>query len=103
VLALSATNELKWANEQMHAIYEAATTGEKPDLKLALQAAAHVTKWAEIWARVQGELDTHIDISVHPDWITLQKTLMHTLQPYSEARYAVAEAIAIIEQSQNTR
>lgn len=93
VLALSAANELIWANQQMHAIYEASTAGEKPDLKLALQAAAHVTKWAEVWARVQGELDTHIDISVHPDWLVVQKAIMAALQPHLQARIAVGEAL----------
>jgi len=61
---------------------------------MALDAIARATKTLEVLARVVGELkDVRINITVQPVWISLRQNIITALEPYPEARIAVARAI----------
>jgi hypothetical protein len=89
------------AVEQFKAI-NAATIGiladarKRGDAELALKAIARVEKQIELQARLLGAISDAptINILVAPEWLGVRAVLLAALQPYPEARAAVAGALA---------
>lgn len=67
------------------------------DLRIALQAIAQARNNLELLARLLGELhDQEIKVAVlvaSPDWLRLRGAILAALEPWPDARLAVAEAI----------
>ena len=66
------------------------------DHDLALRAIDRVQKQIELQAKLIGELDDRpqVNLLVAPQWLELRVQILAALQPYPEARLAVAEALS---------
>lgn len=96
--AIDVIAQLKTINAVAISIMNAAFAD--PDKhELALKAIDRVHKQIELQAKLQGDLDerTKINIAIMPEWLAIQKTIMQALQPFSEARTVVSEALAQLE------
>lgn len=93
--ALDVASEMVWANQQAHGIYDASLAGDKPQLRTAITALGEIRKQAELWAELEGELNrgTTIELVEHPDWVNLREIIFAALDPWPDARVAVARAI----------
>ena len=65
------------------------------DLKLALQAIVQARGNFELLGKLVGELQTApvVNILVMPEWVRVRGALMSALEPFTEARAAVAGAL----------
>lgn len=65
------------------------------DDELVLKAVARAEKQLELQARLIGELKegTTINITLSAEWLSLQATIVAALDPWPEARLAVAAAL----------
>ncbi len=65
------------------------------DLKTALRGVAEARNCLELLLEVEGAIDRQpvVNIVVSSEWIALRGRLMHALQPFPEARLAVARQI----------
>jgi gamma-glutamyl-gamma-aminobutyrate hydrolase PuuD len=95
--ALDVVKQLKAINTVTLTILQEARKAKQNGL--ALQAIDRIGKQLELQAKLLGDIDdsTRIDISIHPDWLTIQKTIMLALLPYMDARTAVSEALLRLE------
>ena len=84
---------LKALNAETRDILSEARAGQ--DNELALKAIARCEKQLELEARLLGELheQTTINVLLSTEWLTLQTTILATLEPYPEARLRLAEAL----------
>ena len=66
------------------------------DHDLALRAIDRVQRQIELQAKLIGELDDRpqVNLLVAPQWLELRVQILVALQPYPEARLAVAEALS---------
>ena len=92
---INVAREMIWCNEQVHCLYLSALGGEKPDRRLALSAMGEIRKQSELWAELQGDLDrgTHIELHQSAEWANVREIIFQALQPYPEAKVAVARAL----------
>jgi len=69
------------------------------DLRTALQGIKEARGCLELLARLQGELQeqTTVNILINPQWLSLRTVILQALEPYSEARQAVARALREVE------
>ena len=69
------------------------------DLRTALQGVREAKGCLELLAKLQGELQeqTTVNILINPQWITLRTAILQALEPYPEARLAVAQALQEVE------
>ncbi len=67
--------------------------------ELALKVAAQLKGQTELLAKLMGELaqEGTVNIAVHPEWVKVRSVLLAALQPYAEARVAVAESLVALE------
>jgi hypothetical protein len=65
------------------------------DDDLALRAIARAERQLELQARLMGELQDApvVHITLSAEWVSLQQVIVHALEPYPEARLAVAGAL----------
>ncbi len=73
------------------------TTAEKAgELPTALKAVREARSNLELLAKLQGQLQegTTVNVLVSPEWVNVRTRIMVALQPYLEARLAVADALA---------
>lgn len=66
------------------------------DLRTALAGVRELARLIELQAEMLGELNrqTVVNILVNPQWITLRGAVLRALDPYPDARLAVAEALS---------
>jgi hypothetical protein len=71
------------------------------DLKTTLQAVAQAKSNLELMARLEERLRDGVTINILavPEWITLRTVILRSLEPYPEARLALAEALQEVEKS----
>ena len=64
-----------------------------------MKAIARAEKQIELEGRLIGELSEGqtINILVAPEWLNLRVVILRALEPYPEARIALAAAIAEVE------
>lgn len=64
-------------------------------LKTALDGVKEARGCLELLAKLQGELQeqTTINILVNPQWVYLRTVILEALEPYPEARLAVAQVL----------
>ncbi len=69
------------------------------DLRTALQGIKEARGCLELLARLQGELQeqTTVNILINPQWLSLRTVILQALEPYPEARQAVARALREVE------
>lgn len=69
------------------------------DLRTALQGIKEARACLELLARLQGELQeqTTVNVLVNPQWVSLRTVVLQSLEPYPEARVAVAAALQEVE------
>jgi len=62
---------------------------------LALAAIDRVQKQIELQAKLLGDLDegAHINIHQDPQWVNMRELIFYALEPWPEARQAVARAL----------
>jgi hypothetical protein len=80
----------------MHVLQEAR---DRHDGELALKAVDRVQRQIELQAKLLGDLDERpvVNILIAPEWLSVRTTLLRALQPYPEARTAVAAALTGVE------
>lgn len=65
--------------------------------ELVLKALARLENQLELIARLMGELKnetTTINVHLHPEWVQLRSRILSTLEPYPDARLAIAQALS---------
>jgi len=98
--ALDIVQQLKAINGASLAVLrDARATGKDG---LTLQAVDRVHKQIELQAKLLGELDERpqVNILMAPQWLQVRTILFEALQPYTEARAAVAGALLQLEAGQ---
>jgi hypothetical protein len=75
------------------AILEAAE--ESKQHRTALSAIREARSNLELLAKLLGELDERpvVNLNVSPEWLELRAVIVGALEPYTEARVAVLQAI----------
>jgi hypothetical protein len=66
------------------------------DLRTALAGIHELSRIIELLARVRGEIQdqTTVNILINPQWIEVRTVILKALEPFQEARAAVAGALA---------
>ncbi len=95
--ALDVVVQLKAINAASLSILD--TAREENDPQTALKAVDRIQRQIELQAKLLGQLDErpHIQLVLTPDWLRVRGVLLAALAPYGEARLAVAEALARVE------
>jgi hypothetical protein len=70
------------------------------DIRAAAAVLAQQGRFIELLGKVQGELQDGptVNIAVSPDWQHIRTAIMVALQPFADARIAVANALALEHQ-----
>jgi len=92
--ALDVLAQLKQINASSVAILAEARRAKDGDL--ALKAVDRIHKQIELQAKLLGDLDERpvVNVLVTPEWQQLRGQLVAALQPFPEARVAVAAVLA---------
>jgi hypothetical protein len=87
--------------EEAKAVLEAAKSAE--DHRVVLAAIDRASRQLELLARLRGELNEQpiTNIVLSPEWVEIRTTMMETLEPYRQARIAVAGRLLELEGSSN--
>ena len=72
------------------------------DLRTALMGIREARACVELLLEVEGELNRApvVNILVAPEWLLARAVLVKALQPYPEARTAVAAALSVVERAE---
>jgi hypothetical protein len=72
---------------------------ETRELRTALSAIREARGNLELLAKLLGELDERptVNVLVSAEWVTVRAAMMEALDPYPEARVAVAERLSGLE------
>jgi hypothetical protein len=91
--ALDVVQQLRHINSAALRVLQDAKAAGNGDL--VLKAVDRVMKQVEVQARLLGDLDDRpqVNVLVSPEWLQLRTTILAALQPYPEARVAVAGAL----------
>lgn len=91
--AWNALAEMAWMGEQVHTIYN--EVREVKDYRVSLQALNELRRQTELRSELTGELDrsTHVELHQSPEWMNVREIIFSALQPYPEAKVAVARAL----------
>src|SRR5437868_6675628 len=82
--------------ETMHALGEARADGDFRGLLMAIRAArANLELVARLLGRVEDGPTT--DVLEHPDWLAVREAMIEALEPYPEARRAVADRLLTLQ------
>lgn len=96
--SLDVVKQLKDINEISQAILK-----ESRDLKdndIALKAIDRIAKQLELQAKLLGDIGgTQMNVYLSPEWQDIRKVLVQALVPFPDARIAVADALAALEES----
>jgi len=92
--ALDVLAQLKQINASSVAILAEARRAKDGDL--ALKAVDRIHKQIELQAKLLGDLDERpvVNVLLSPEWAQLRGQLVAALQPFPEARVAVAAVLA---------
>jgi len=72
------------------------------DLRTALLGIREARACVELLLEVEGELHRQpvVNILIAPEWLHARAVLVQALQPYPEARSAVAAALSVVERAE---
>ncbi|MGI6308457.1 MAG: hypothetical protein ACOX1X_07690 [Dethiobacteria bacterium] len=70
------------------------------ELRTALQGVREARSCLELLAKLQGELQQEgtVNITLAPAWVQLRTVILNALQPWPDARLALAAAVKEVEQ-----
>ena len=70
------------------------------ELRTALQGVKEARKCLELLAKLQGELaqEGTVNITLAPEWLELRAVILNALDPWPDARLALAKAVKEVEQ-----
>jgi transposase-like protein len=82
-------------NLQVHALDILERAEKSGDLRTALAAISQARGNLELLGKLAGELDERpvVNLNVSPEWLELRAVIVGALEPYTEARGAVLQAI----------
>jgi hypothetical protein len=82
-------------NLQTHALAILERAEKSGDLRTALAAISQARGNLELLGKLAGQLDERpvVNLNVSPEWLELRAVIVGALEPYSEARGAVLQAI----------
>jgi hypothetical protein len=81
------------ASRATSAILEEARTAGRKDNSLALKAIARVEKQFEIGRRLISQAGASASVTASPEWQKLRAAILVALEPFPDARLAVAKAV----------
>lgn len=95
--AINVAKQLAAINGAAIAILQAAR--QTGDHDIALKACDRVLKQLELASKLSGDLDERptLNLLVAAEWLSLRAVLFAALQPYPDARTAVAEQLVRLE------
>ncbi|MHB9132903.1 MAG: hypothetical protein ACYDBB_17690 [Armatimonadota bacterium] len=95
--ALSVVAQLREINAASLAILHEAHESGQP--QLALRAVDRIHKQVELQAKLLGDLDERPSVTVtfSAEWVSLRTTILQALDPFPDARLALATALAEVE------
>jgi len=95
--ALDVVKQLAAINGVMWAILEDARATRDPETMM--KASDRILRQLELQAKLLGDLDDRpqINVLVSPKWIEARTVIVRALEPYQEARLAVAAALRSLE------
>ncbi len=82
-------------NLQTHVLGILERAEKAGDLRTALAAISQARGNLELLAKLAGELDERpvVNLNISPEWLELRAVIVGALEPYTEARGAVLQAI----------
>jgi hypothetical protein len=91
--ALDVLHQLKDINDAALGVLKIAR--DDGDGELQLKAIDRVQKQIELQAKLLGELDESptVNITINPQWIELRAVIVQALEPFPDARHAVAKVL----------
>ena len=95
--AIDVVGQLKAINGAALSVLKEAR--ETRDGDLALKAIDRIQRQIELQAKLIGELSdgNTVNVVVSADWIEIRSAILVALQPFPEARHAVAGSLQVIE------
>ncbi len=86
-------------NLQAKALSILAKAEASGDLRTALQGIREARSCLELLAKLQGELQQEgtVNITLAPEWLELRTVILQSLEPWPEARLAIAQAVKEVE------
>jgi hypothetical protein len=89
--------DIRSLKDRAVSILDQAESGK--ELDTALRAIREVRGCIELLAKVTGELQDGptVNVLVSAEWVTIQNNVLNALEPYPDARIAVAGALKTIE------
>jgi hypothetical protein len=92
--------EAKRYKARVAGIMDAAETGG--DYKVAISAANSIRGYLDLLAKLAGLIDSRpqVNLVLAPEWLATRAALLAALEPYVEARVAVATALLALEGEQ---
>ncbi len=84
---------------QMRALNILDAAEQSGDLRMALGAIREARGNLELLGKLAGELQAGqvVNVLVSPQWVTLRSVILESLEPFPEARLAVASALERVE------
>ncbi len=97
--AIDVVKQLKAINAATIAILQEARASKQHTV--ALMAIDRVQRQIELQAKLLGELQQEgsVNITINPQWVTIRAVLFSALQPWPEARAAVAAALLEVDRA----
>ncbi len=91
--ALDVLQQLKDINKAALDVLE--TARKDKDGELQLKAIDRIQKQIEMQAKLLGDLDDSpsVNITINPQWIELRAVIVQALEPFPDARQAVAKVL----------
>jgi hypothetical protein len=95
--------ELKALRRKAYSLLLAAE--KQGDIRTALAGIREARACLELLAELEGELDRRatVNVTLSPEWLQVRALIVQALQPFPEARIAVAERLHELEASNGTR
>jgi hypothetical protein len=95
--ALDITKQLRAINGVSLTILEEARRSNNPTI--ALKAVDRIQRQLELQGRLLGELDDRpvVNVLVSPQWVTIRSALLSALEPFPDARTAVARRLRALD------
>ncbi|MGI6596813.1 MAG: hypothetical protein ACOX2T_03260 [bacterium] len=86
-------------NLQAKALSILAKAEASGDLRTALTGIREARACLELLAKLQGELQQEgtVNITLAPEWLELRTVILQSLEPWPEARLAIAQAVKEVE------
>lgn len=71
------------------------------DLRTALAVIREARSMVELLLETEGKLDRRdvLNVTLSPEWLHIQSVMINALEPFPDARIAVAEALVMIEET----